>query len=306
MLYNVENLFDTCNDSLKNDNDFLPYGAMGWSPARYNRKISSLFKTVVAAGEWNPPEIVAFCEVENRRALDDLISDTYLNRFDYEIVHEESPDPRGIDVCLIYRRSRAGLLAYRYLQPCMPDGGVFKTRSMLYTRFLVNGDTLHFFVNHWPSRTGGSLARTGMRMAIAGRVKQFCDSIMSVNPASKIVIGGDLNCSPQDREIEVLLDGPGGSRLINLSETLAEKGAGTYRYRGAWEMIDQVLVSEPLTDKESAIFTDAGSLRIFDAAFLLEKDPAYPGLSPSPTYRGRRYNGGFSDHLPVLLDIHFK
>jgi hypothetical protein len=306
MLYNVENLFDTLDDSLTADDDFLPDGAMRWSYYRYNRKLSSLFKTIIAAGEWEPPGIVAFCEVENRKVINDLIFDTYLNRFGYGIVHEESPDPRGIDVCLIYRESLAGLLTYRYLKPDMPYNDEFKTRSVLYAKFLINNDTLHFFVNHWPSRRGGVLAGAGMRMRIAEMEKSFCDSILLVNPESKIVVAGDFNCFPDSREIDVLLNDSGRSGLINLSKTLVAKGLGTYRYKGVWEIVDQMLVSRPLLDNKSAIFTDAESVKIFDAAFLLEQDPIYPGLSPKPAYKGPRYHGGLSDHLPVLLDIRFR
>ena len=305
MFYNVENLFYIYDDSITADEEFLPQGAMRWSYTRYNRKISSLFKTITAAGEWSPPEIVAFCEVENRLVLNDLISRTYLNRFDYEIVHEDSPDPRGIDVCLIYRKDRIKLLTYRYLKPDLPNNTKFTTRSVLYASFLLNTDTLHVFVNHWPSRRGGTLAGEGMRIKIAEMEKSFCDSILLRNPQSKILIGGDFNSMPGGKEIGVLLNDLTGNGLINLSEGLAAKGRGTYRYRGSWEMIDQILVSKPLLDNKSAIFTNELNLSIFDADFLLMDDPLYPGVSPNPTYRGRRYNGGFSDHLPVLVDIHF-
>src|SRR5450759_4813435 len=110
MFYNVENLFDIYDDSLKDDKDFLPDGLMRWNLTRYNKKIISLEKTIVAAGEWEPPTVIAFCEVENRKVLEDLIYNTYLSKFNYRIIHEESPDRRGIDVCLIYRESIADIL----------------------------------------------------------------------------------------------------------------------------------------------------------------------------------------------------
>ena len=279
---------------------------MRWSYTRYNKKISDLFKTITAVGEWSSPEIVAFCEVENRLVLNDLITKTYLSRFDYEIVHEDSPDPRGIDVCLIYRKDHIDLLSYKYLKPTLTDDDEFKTRSVLYAKFLLNSDTLHFFVNHWPSRRGGTLAGIGMRIKIAEMEKSFCDSILSKNPQAKILICGDFNCTPDDKEISVLINDSAGAGLINLSKGLAAKGRGTYRYRGSWEMIDQMIVSKPLLDNKAAIFTDEPSHRIFNAEFLLVNDPSYPGMSPNSTYKGPRYHGGFSDHLPVLVDIHFK
>ncbi len=117
MFYNVENLFDIKDDSLTNDNDFLPEGVMRWTYTRYRNKINSLYKTIVAAGSWAPPEIVAFCEVENRQVLKDLVYGTYLSKFNYKIVHQDSPDQRGIDVCLIYRADSLTLIDFRYWIP---------------------------------------------------------------------------------------------------------------------------------------------------------------------------------------------
>ena len=122
MFYNVENLFDTDHDTLKDDLEFLPGGVRRWNHTRYNRKISSLYQTIAAAGEWSMPGIIVLCEVENRRVLEDLVHGTYLSKYDYGIVHEESPDPRGIDVCMIYRRDCAEVINYRYLIPANKIG----------------------------------------------------------------------------------------------------------------------------------------------------------------------------------------
>jgi hypothetical protein len=308
MFYNVENLFDTDHDSLKDDVEFLPDGVRQWSQSRYNRKISSLYKTIAAAGEWNMPGIVVMCEVENRKVLEYLVHGTYLSKYDYGIVHEESPDPRGIDVCMIYRRDCAELLNYRYLIPGNPGRGNFHTRSVLYASLLIGSDTLHLIANHWPSRRGGALAGEGMRIKIAEMVKDLCDSIgQAARGGAKIIIGGDFNCDPDDVEIRALLDhGNTGFPLINLTGDLAERGEGTYRYKGIWEMIDQVMVSEPLLNSDAGLYTGQGFVNVFRPGFLLAKDPVYPGSSPFSTYRGYRYQGGFSDHLPVLTDLFVK
>ena len=137
MIYNVENLFDTRDDSLREDNDFLPGGVMRWNYARYFRKINSLYKTIVAAGSWYPPDIVSFCEVENRKILEDLIYGTYLAKYDYRIIHEDSPDQRGIDVCLIYRTGSLSLIDFRYWIPSSIKREDFITRSVLWVRFSV-------------------------------------------------------------------------------------------------------------------------------------------------------------------------
>jgi hypothetical protein len=311
MFYNVENLFDISDDSLTEDNDFLPDGVMRWNYSRYKRKITSLYKTIAAAGSPEPPGIVAMCEVENMNVLKDLVYGTYLSKFKYRIVHEESPDIRGIDVCLIYRSEDLRLLDFRYWIPKSIKIENFTTRSILYARFVINCDTLHLIVNHWPSRRGGVLAGEDLRTRISGMVREKADSIARCSSqGQRIIITGDFNCTPDDQEIRSLIypvhPEDHAATLENLSEKPSEDGRGTYRYRGSWEMIDQVIVSDFLVNCRKGMFTNPKQLAIFDADFLLAKDPKYPGLSPLSTYRGYTYQGGYSDHLPVLLDLRFR
>jgi exonuclease III len=305
MFYNVENLFDIFDDTLKDDNDFLPGGLMRWNITRYNKKINSIYKTIVAAGEWNPPAVVAFCEVENRKVLEDLVYGTYLSKYNYSIIHEESPDQRGIDVCLIYRKDYAGPIAYRYWIPKEFKGEKFTTRSVLYTKWVIGADTVHIIVNHWPSRRGGVLAMEGLRMKIAAMVREKVDSLMMISSSeAKIIIMGDFNSTPDDQELKsLIISSEPDNSLVNLSEYLAADGQGTYRYLGTWEMIDQIIVSGKLLNCNKGIYTSAQNLKIFRPDFLIGKDPKYPGSIPLSTYRGYRYQGGFSDHLPVLLDL---
>jgi len=305
MFYNVENLFDIIDDTLKNDDDFLPSGVLRWNHTRYRSKINSLYKTIVMAGDWAPPEIVAMCEVENRKVLEDLLYGTYLSKYKYRIIHEESPDQRGIDVCLIYRSDLLNLITYEYWMPEGIKEERFTTRKVLYTGFAFKNDTIHLIVNHWPSRRGGVLAGEGMRLEIAGMVKEKIDSItLRSKCGSKVIILGDFNSTPDDREIKILTSDPAPSgQVINVSEKLAKEGNGTYRYQGTWEMIDQVLVSESLLKSAEGLYTKAAWFSILKTDFLLMKDPKYPGFTPYATYRGYRYQGGFSDHLPVLLKL---
>lgn len=308
MFYNVENLFDIYDDTLKDDNDFLPDGLMRWNLTRYNKKINSLYKTIVAAGEWNPPAVIAFCEVENRKVLEDLIYGTYLSKFNYRIIHEESPDRRGIDVCLIYRKNYVDIICYRYWIPSQVKRQDFDSRSVLYTKMVISSDTIHLIVNHWPSRRGGVLAGENFRLQIAAMVREKVDSIIE-NDASgaKIIILGDFNCTPDDQVINSLISvADTGKSLINLSEGLADNGLGTYRYLGTWEMIDQVIVTNRLLSSRKGLYTEPNLLKIFKPDFLMKKDPKYPGFTPFSTYQGYKYQGGFSDHLPVLLDLKLK
>jgi hypothetical protein len=305
MFYNVENLFDTYDDSLTADNDFLPDGLMRWNLARYNKKINSLFKTIIAAGEWDPPALVGFCEIENRKVLEDLIYGTNLSKFNYSIIHEDSPDRRGIDVCLIYRKKLADLVLYKYWIPEELKNNDFNSRSVLYIKMVISSDTIHLIVNHWPSRRGGVLAGEDKRLQISAMVKEKVDSILKSNTrGARIILLGDFNCTPEDQLIRDLIYSPASERiLINLSDSIKENGRGTYRYMGRWEMIDQVIVSKGLLECEKGLYTDPNSLKIFRPDFLLKKDSKYPGFSPFSTYNGYRYQGGFSDHLPVILDL---
>jgi endonuclease/exonuclease/phosphatase family metal-dependent hydrolase len=160
-------------------------------------------------------------------------------------------------------------------------------------------------VNHWPSRRGGVLPGEKYRQEIASMVRAKVDSLMEINPSGvKILITGDFNSSPDDQAINSLICSADSSRsLINLSERQNDKGLGTYRYMGTWEMIDQLIISADLLTSKKGLYTDQNLLKIFNPEFLLKKDPKYPGLSPFSTYHGYKYQGGYSDHLPVLIDL---
>jgi endonuclease/exonuclease/phosphatase family metal-dependent hydrolase len=183
-------------------------------------------------------------------------------------------------------------------------GNEFRTRDVLYSRVLINGDTIHLFVNHWPSRRGGVLAGEVQRIKIAEMVREKVDSIFATSYSNaRIVIMGDFNATPEDRVMNILAgQADNGSSLVNLSMTLPD-GTGTYRYMGTWEIIDQVIVSNALINGNARVFTEPGLLHVFRPDFLMKKDLKYPGFSPYSTYSGYRYQGGYSDHLPVLLDL---
>jgi Endonuclease/Exonuclease/phosphatase family len=312
MFYNVENLFDTYDDTLKNDDEFLPGGLMRWNQSRYNKKINSVYKTIVAAGEWEPPAIIGFCEIENRKVLEDLAYGTHLSHYGYGIIHNESPDSRGIDVCMIFRKGLVHIIDYGSWIPCTVNKDDFHSRSVLYVKCAIGEDTIHLLINHWPSRRGGVLAEEPLRNKIASMIRNAADSIYTTSAESKIIIMGDFNCTPDDPVIQSLVNHKvSGSNLNTLSlVNLAAKPktgiSGTYRYMGTWEILDQVIVSENLLKCKKGLFTDIRYFRIFQPDFLLRNDPKYPGRTTFSTYKGYRYQGGFSDHLPVLLDLGFR
>jgi hypothetical protein len=311
VFYNTENFFDTRDDSAKQDNDFLPRGVMRWNSERYKKKINSIYKVLIASGEWDAPALAGFCEVENKNVLSDLISTTYLSKYNYSIVHEESEDPRGIDVCLIYRKELIKLIDYQYLKPREISSSDFRTRRVLYSRMLIDCDTVHLFLNHWPSKRGGVLAEEGLRETIAGMVISSADSVIRISKGkAKIIIAGDFNCTPDElaqfrtfKNNGALLINDSGD-LINLSLPVSEKTLGSYKYQGRWELLDQVIVTGSFLKDDNGLRVRSGSFKIFSPDFLLEKDPSFPGFIPYPTYKGYKYHGGFSDHLPVLLDLY--
>jgi hypothetical protein len=307
MFYNVENLFDISNDTATDDDEFLPSGLRRWNFRRYNEKINALYKTITAAGEWEPPALVGFCEVETGHVVSDLVSGTNLSKYDFGIIHEDSPDRRGIDVCLIYRKNKVKVISYDYILPVDSGEVPFKTRSVLYVKCRIMNDTLHLFLNHWPSRRGGVLAGESQRLRIAEMLIERADSIvLAEGRDTKIIFAGDFNAVPEDEVIGKLSGHYGsGLSMINLSDSLPE-GSGTYRYRGTWEMIDQVIVSESVIAGKSGLYAIPGSLKIFNPSFLLQDDPNYPGHSPFSTYRGYKYQGGYSDHLPVILELNLR
>ncbi len=311
MFYNVENLFDVTDDSLKNDNEFLPEGSYHWTYNRMKEKISRVYKVIVAAAEGHLPAIIGLCEIENRFVLEQLIYHTPLLKMEYKIVHHESPDRRGIDVALLYRPDLFKVIDDKAIPVTLPDNPAFVTRDILYVKGLANRtDTLHVFVNHWPSRYGGQAQSEPKRIAAAKTLNRAVDSIHHVNPKSKIVITGDFNDNPFDRSIQVGLmngsvrgSGP-GAILINLSEKQCRSHTtGTLKYRGEWACFDQFIISEALINDCTGLCADEDSYSIFAPDFLSEEDQYYSGKRPFRTYLGRRYHGGFSDHYPVMLDL---
>ena len=303
LFYNVENLFDCYNDSLTNDEEFLPDGSRHWSFYRYNNKVNKIAKVILASNNWNPPALVGLCEVENRTVLNRLVWETGLSEQGYRFVHHESPDRRGIDVALLYRKDKFEIVSERAITVSLPERSFF-TRDILYVKGVAfSEDTLHVLVCHWPSKYGGAMHSEWKRVYVAGRLRGVCDSLFSVNKECKIIIMGDLNESPQSGAVYNSLKAKGKDSetdLVNLSYDFeSDKVDGTIKYRGHWDIFDQIIVSRSLLKNP---FETEG-LSIIDLPFLLESDKSYSGVIPFRTYLGPQYHGGFSDHLPVKVIV---
>ena len=302
MFYNIENLFDTLDNKHTNDNEFTPDGSKNWNNYRYWKKINQIFQVIAATGGNTPPEIIGFCEVEDFLPLYHVINNTPLMRYPYQILHFNSPDKRGIDVALLVRKDVVKLISSKPIHVVLDHSGASTTRDILYASLLVGSDTIHTFVNHWPSRRGGQAKSEPKRMIAANALKVVTDSLLKGNSNNKIIVMGDFNDEPDNNSLQLLEE---EGSLINLSGILQEDcDCGTYKYRNNWNMIDQFLVSEVLVKNKNN--TIQPILTIVREDFLLTEDPTYGGDKPYRTYSGPRYLGGFSDHLPILLEINLK
>jgi endonuclease/exonuclease/phosphatase family metal-dependent hydrolase len=313
VFYNTENLFDTVNDSLTADEDFLPDGTMHWTYTRYKAKLDNLCKVITAAGGWTQPDIIGLCEIENDHVLRDLIYYTPLVKFEYRYVHKNSPDIRGIDVALIYNPATVRILEKEFIPVVLPDSADKYTRDILYSKIVLGkSDTLHLFINHWPSRSRGFLETEPLRIFAAGLLRTKIDSVLRSGPHENVVVMGDFNDGPFDKSLSQVLraitdwGSPVPLDLYNLAAGYETKNpVGSHKFRGQWNMLDQIIVSGSLLTGQTGLAASRECFSVFAAPFLLTEDTRYLGFEPFRTYKGPVYQGGFSDHLPVMADFFY-
>ena len=290
---NCENLFDTRHDSFKNDVEFLPEGSYKWTPYRYWSKLNHLGQEIVAQSDLIP-DFVAMCEVENDSVMFDLTKRSLLRNAGYEYVMTSSPDERGIDVALLYQPASFALLHSHSIR-IKPLSDTRPTRDILYASgLMITGDTLHIFVVHAPSRRGGEEASRPYRLHVASQLAEAVDSVYAISRDAKIIIAGDFNDYADSPALQHLYE----HHLINISaDAQGSHGAkATYRWHGEWRSLDQILCSPSLAARKQ-------SCVIGDLPFLLEDDEKYGGKKPYRTYLGPRYLGGYSDHLPLVVQF---
>ncbi len=305
MFYNVENLFDTFDDPAINDEEFTSNGEKGWSYYRYKEKLNHIAKTIIAVGGWEAPALIGLCEIENFQVLMDLITKTPLKKYGYQIVHENSNDKRGIDVALLFRPDK--LLKIAHISIKIEDNTLV-TRDILYASFSYQQkDTVHFYVNHWPSRYGGKSFSESKRIKVASVLKSNTDSLLKVYRKPKILVMGDFNDDPSDESLSLVLDAmPLKSSIIprqlyNLSFKDFRLGKGTLVYKEidhTWFLFDQMIVSGALIEG-AGLLTKGRKTIIYKSDWLLKNG------RPFRTYQGPIYKGGFSDHLPIFIDLYF-
>lgn len=309
VFYNVENLFDIYDDSLTRDEEFLPEGEKHWTYDRFNRKLLRIYKTLVAAGAGEMPAVVGLCEIENREVLDKLVFNTPLEKLNYRIIHRESQDARGVDVALLYRPDVFLPDTAQWLK--VPLEFNETTREILHVSGKFwNEESIHFYVNHWPSRYGGAGSSGRKRIAAASILAASVKELLTCNPEENIVIMGDFNDEPRDESIltmnKILANNPDGDNmaLVNLSEKKAlTNKEGTIKHQGLWCIFDQIIVSKALTEGAGGLRVTEEQASTFRLKFLLEPDETYSGEKPFRTYTGPGYHDGFSDHLPVGITV---
>ncbi len=317
MEYNVENLFDTCRAAGNGDLDFLPGAERKWNSGKYWRKLDRLCRTIAAAGGDAPAALVGLCEVENDSVLRDLTQRTLLRRLGYQYVITHSLDSRGMNVALLYQPELFLPIARDSLRIPYDARNERPTRNILHVAGeLQTGDTLDVFVCHFPSRRGGSALTAAYRRRAACRLRRTVDSLALCRQKPAMLIMGDFNDEPNDRSLREALeadyppDDAAGTdcrpeQLYILSARLKAPGgvAGTYKFRGRWNRLDQIMVNGPLLSPEAPLRTSEADCRIFAPSFLTEPDPTNGGVKVRRTYLGPAYHGGVSDHLPLVLDL---
>ena len=276
--YNVENLFHPSNDSITADEEWTPEGERHWSFTRYNRKVENIARVLTNIGEWEGVDIVGLQEIENAAVVKKLCYT--LRPGEYDMVHYDSPDPRGIDVALIYKKSRVDTLSCRVIRIQHSE---LRTRDILYVCARIDKrDTVHFFVCHFPSQRGGAAEIAWKREVAKETLQEAVDSIYAIHPNAKIIVMGDMNSE------DIRMSGLTDKKM---------KGNGTHKYKGQWSFLDHFYVSPSINEVSTA--------RVYDAQWIQESDEKFLGLKPQRTYNGFTYQNGFSDHLPIVLTVSF-
>jgi predicted extracellular nuclease len=301
LFYNTENLFDDINNFDSEDDEYSSGGIRNWNTKRYNQKINRISRAVLSSNGWKVPDLIGLCEIENRNVVGCLINSSLLQKAKLKCVHKESPDRRGIDVCLLYNPLKVHLLDTAFLRVKLSEG--YCSRDILYAKMKCYNDTLHVFVCHWPSRYGGHLASNPNRLRASQILNFKIDLLYKENRFSKIIIMGDLNDELKDESILNILSKSYSSneqRIVNVLDN--SKQDGTIKYKDQWFIFDHFLISTNLLNRNKKIFCETKG-KICTPSFLLINDEKHLGKKPFRTYQGYKYNGGYSDHLPILLKL---
>lgn len=291
VFYNVENLFDTKDNPLKQDEEFLPIGVRHWTPWKYYHKLHQTAKVLTAIGEWSTPALVGLCEVENDSVLIHLLNRTPLRKQYYRFCITSCNDTRGINTALLYQRDKFRLITQR-AHP-IPFSRKGKTsRDILHvTGQVITQDTMDVFIVHFPSKYGGAKETEQDRREAAEKLFFLADSVRLIRQHPQILLMGDFNDIPSRFSIP--------TTYTHLFAN-TEKHQGSHKYQDEWSQLDAMIVCKGLEKR-----LVPNSPQIFRPNFLLKTDKTRLGKRPFRTYYGYKYEGGFSDHLPIVSDFLF-
>jgi hypothetical protein len=327
--WNFENIFDTINDPVTNDEEWTPSGAQRWDGKKYKKKLQNLSRVIFEIGtprNPKPPTIIGGSEIENRRVLEDLVKEPLLAGNDYGIVHFDSPDKRGIDVALLYQKKHFKPTSYKNIpliiyrdedkktskkekeeatdDETMEDKASSRvyTRDQLLVTGLLDGEEISIIVCHWPSRSGGEKKSAPFREAAGALSRKIVDSLQAINPNAKVIILGDLNDGSFNNSVKVKVGARGKKEdvkpqgIYNPFESMTNKGMGTIAYRDAWDIFDIIMITEPFirTDFSSFRYWKAG---IYNKPYMIATTGQYKGYP----LRHTQTEIGFSDHFPVYI-----
>ena len=312
--YNLENLFDIYDDPEIHDNEFTPEGVKQWTEHKYQKKLANMERVLfdMAAVQREYPVVIGVSEIENRTVLEDLISQPKLKGANYRICHYDSPDARGVDVAFLYRADVFKMEGSDNIKLKVEELPNFRTRDLVVMWGTIEGEPFYFLVSHWPSRLGGKEASQFKRDACAKQIREIKDSLLVQNPATKVIVMGDFNDDATDASLVKTMGAKGKVKELESGDffnpyyQMLRAGLGTLAYQDAWNLFDNICVTENLVNAEE------GKLRlikgkkfygnIFSRPYMLQQEGQYKGY-PLRTFVTNNFQNGFSDHLPVYIYI---
>ncbi len=310
--YNLENLFDIIDDEGVRDGEYTPTGKKQWTAERYANKLQNMSFVLNELGveyQKKGAAIIGVCEVENRGVLEDLVAHENLKKKKWAIIHGDSPDKRGIDVAMLYNPKLFEPLLHKYVNPKVTREGeeVFTRDILLVTGILKGKDTIHVLVNHWPSRWGGEEKSRPGRIQAAKMNKHLMDSIRMKDANARIIVMGDLNDDPTNVSVkdelksQAELANTKEGEMYNPFENILAGDEGSLKYRGEWNLFDQILISPSVATSGMFRFVKA---EVYNRCYLIQQKGKYSG-NPHRTFGGKKYLNGYSDHLPtmIVLDV---
>jgi len=308
--YNLENLFDFERDTSIWDSEFTPWGKKAWTEQKYNEKQSNMAYVISQLGIDVTPaglSILGVSEIENKRVLEDLVKQEAIADRNYQIVHRDSPDRRGIDVAMLYNPAHFIFIkvTMENINFLYDDGDTLRTREVMHVEGILDGDTTHVLINHWPSRSGGEKKSAPRRNKAAQKCASIVDSLKALNPDVKILVMGDFNDDPTSLSTKGILKAKGRIKDVSANDMFNpmydyyRRGLGSNAYRDNWSLFDQIILSPALLNKDQDGYFFYKAI-IFNKKYLIQRSGRYKGY-PFRTFSGDKYQGGYSDHFPVFV-----